>query len=178
MSARRLVALLALATTAACTGAAAEAYRPIAVGEPAPAYAAPLLDAADSVRVGPGAGAPLTLVNVWATWCGPCKAEFPELEAIHRTYAPRGLRVVGVSIDHADDATVRDFVKDEGATFAIARDPEGRVRDTFMSLGVPESYLVGPDGTLLWRGIGAIPTGGAGLRGAIEQALAAGGSAN
>jgi thiol-disulfide isomerase/thioredoxin len=152
-------------------GGSAEAYRPIAVGEPAPAYAAPTL-AGDTVRVGPGAAAPLTLVNVWATWCGPCKDEFPELEAIHRAYAPRGLRVLGVSIDHADDATVRDFVRAEGATFPIARDPDGRVRDAFLSLGVPESYLVGTDGRLLWRGIGAIPPGGAEVRGEIERALA------
>lgn len=155
----------------ACAGASSDAYRPIAVGAPAPTYAAAALAGGDSLRVGPGAKAPLTLLIVWATWCGPCKAEFPELEAIHRAYAPRGLRVVGVSIDQGDDAAVRDFVRAEGATFTIGRDADGRVRDTFMSLGVPESYLIAPDGTLLWRGIGAIPAGAPALRAEIEKAL-------
>ena len=166
------IAFAGIVLAAVACGGAADAYRPIAVGAPAPAYAAPTLGGGDSVRVGPGAEAPLTLVNVWATWCGPCKDEFPELEAIHRDYGPRGVRVVGVSIDHADDATVREFVREEGATFTIARDPDGRVRDAFMAIGVPESYLVGPDGTLLWRGIGAIPKGGESLRTAIDNALA------
>ena len=165
-------ATLALLVATACggAGASADAYRPIAVGGPAPAYAVATL-AGDTVRVGPAAKAPLTLVNVWATWCGPCKEEFPELEAIHRAYRSRGLRVVGVSIDHGDDGAVREFVQAEGATFTIARDPDGTVRDAFMSLGVPESYLIAPDGTLLWRGIGAIPKGAPALRAEIEQAL-------
>ena len=166
---RATFALLALAL-AACGGGDGQAFMPIAVGGPAPAYAAPTMTR-DSVRVGPGAGAPLTLVNVWATWCGPCREEFPELEAIHRQYGPRGLRVVGVSIDHGDDDAVREFVAAEGATFTIARDPDGRVRDAFMSLGVPESYLIAPDGTLLWRGIGAIRSGAPALRAAIEMSL-------
>ena len=166
-----IVALSALLLVA-CTGAGSDAYRPVTVGEPAPAYAAPTLSG-DSVRVGPGANAPLTLVNVWATWCGPCRDEFPELQAIHDAYGPRGLRVVGVSIDHAADDAVAAFVREEGATFTIARDPDGRVRDEFMSIGVPESYLVGADGTLLWRGIGAVPKGGKELRAAIEAALGA-----
>ena len=168
MTARLSIAALLLA---ACGPVSADVqFRPITVGTPAPAYAAPTV-AGDSVRVGPGAGAPLTLLNVWATWCGPCKDEFPELEAIHRRYGPRGLRVVGVSVDHGDDDAVRAFVAAEGATFTSARDADGRVRDAFMSIGVPESYLIAPDGTLLWRGIGAIPAGAPTLRAEIDKAL-------
>ena len=167
---RALTTVATVAVLGACGEAAADAFRPVAVGAPAPAYAAMTL-AGDSVRVGPDAGAPLTLVNVWATWCGPCRDEFPELQAIHEAYAARGLRVVGVSVDHGDAEGIAAFVQAEGATFTIAHDPDGAVRETFMSLGVPESYLIAPDGTLLWRGIGAIPKGGASLRAAIEKAL-------
>lgn len=171
IASRAALAALCMLALAACGEAAADAWRPVAVGEPAPDYAAATLGG-DSVRVGPDAGAPLTLVNVWATWCGPCRDELPELEAIHRAYGGRGLRVVGVSVDHDDAGAVADFARTEGVTFTIAHDPDGRVRDTFMSLGVPESYLIGPDGTLLWRGIGAIPKGGTALRAAIDAALA------
>ena len=171
MTSRPVAMLAATLALAACGGgSSSDAYRPIEIGGPAPAYAAATL-AGDSVRVGPGATEPVTLINVWATWCGPCKEEFPELEAIHRAYGPRGLRVVGVSIDRGDDDAVREFVRAEGATFTIGRDADGRVRDAFMSIGVPESYLVGRDGRLLWRGIGAIPSGGTALRAAIEKAL-------
>jgi hypothetical protein len=68
---------------------------------------------------------------------------------------------------------VRDFVREHGATFLVARDPADNVRHLYQSIGVPESYLVGADGRLLWRQIGAFPAGAAAAREAIEQALAA-----
>ncbi len=137
-----------------------------------PPIAVPTLDD-DTVRVGRGTGRqPLTLVNIWATWCSPCHDEFPELEALHRAYAPRGLRVVGVSIDRDGAALVRPFVTDRGATFTIALDPGDAVRGRYLARGIPESWLVAPDGRLLWRQVGAIPAGGAEARAAIDAALA------
>jgi thiol-disulfide isomerase/thioredoxin len=175
MSARRVrvVAASLVALLAACTGgdgAGGERFRPLAVGEPVPGYAARTLGG-DSARVGPESGAPLTLVNVWATWCVPCRKEFPELERIQQAYADRGLRVLAVSIDRGDeDDDVRRFVEEMGATFEIGRDPEGRIQDRFQTIGVPETYLVSADGRLLWRRVGELPANDPGLAKAIEQA--------
>lgn len=152
-------------------GAGAERFRPLSVGAPVPAYAVRTL-AGDTVRVGPagqGDGVP-TLLNVWATWCGPCKREFPELERIHRAHAAGGLRIVAVSIDLGEDAPVADFVREHGATFTIGRDVSGTVQDRFRSIGVPESYLIAADGTLLWRHVGELPAEDSTLREALARA--------
>ncbi|MHB1225331.1 MAG: TlpA family protein disulfide reductase [Gemmatimonadaceae bacterium] len=179
------LAVLAVAMLAACGGAdhgsdaaaasgGGERFRPLAVGAPAPAYAVRTLDG-DTVRVGAGAvpadgAGTVTLLNVWATWCGPCRREFPELERLHRAHAPRGLRIVAVSIDLGDDAPVAAFAREHGATFTIGRDVSGTVQDRYQSMGVPESYLIGADGTLLWRHVGELPANDPSLRSALERA--------
>jgi len=174
----RRVALLA--SIAAAIGVVAckpnangeEKFRPIAVGEPVPEFAVRTLQG-DTARI--AAGEPVTLLHVWATWCGPCEKEFPEIEALQKEFGPRGLRIVAVSVDEGDDdAGVRSFVNEKGATFEIGRDPAGTVRRLYQGIGVPESYLIGADGKLLVRQFGAIPEGATAMRAAIEQALSAG----
>ncbi|MEO5579911.1 MAG: TlpA disulfide reductase family protein [Gemmatimonadaceae bacterium] len=149
-----------------------ERFKPIAVGDAVPAYSVRTL-AGDTARVGTGTPQPLTLLNVWATWCVPCLKEFPDLERIHRDYGPRGLRVLAVSVDAgSDDAKIREFISVHKSTFLIGHDPDGKIRDGYQSLGIPESYLISPDGKLLFRNPGAFPEGAANVRAAIEAALA------
>ncbi|MES3035710.1 MAG: TlpA disulfide reductase family protein [Gemmatimonadota bacterium] len=145
-------------------------FKAAAVGDAAPAFAVGTLGG-DSVRVGGAARQPVTLVNVWATWCGPCKAEFPELQTLHTTYGPRGLRVVAISIDTDGDAEVAASAKAMGATFTIGRDPADQVRGQFAAVGIPESWLISADGRVLWRHSGAIPAGDPAVRAAISAAL-------
>ena len=147
-----------------------EAFRPIAVGQLVPELTVRTLEG-DSARI--AAGEPVTLLHVWATWCGPCQKEFPEIEAIQREFGPRGLRVVAVSVDEGDDDPVRAFAEDKGATFEIGRDPDGSIRRLYQGIGVPESYLISADGRLLVRQFGAIPEGAAAMRAEIEKALEA-----
>ena len=145
-----------------------EAFRPIAVGQLVPELTVRTLEG-DSARI--AAGEPVTLLHVWATWCGPCQKEFPEIEAIQREFGPRGLRIVAVSVDEGDDDPVRAFAEDKGATFEIGRDPDGSIRRLYQGIGVPESYLISADGRLLVRQFGAIPEGAAAMRAEIEKAL-------
>ena len=147
-----------------------EAFRPIAVGQLVPELTVRTLEG-DSARI--AAGEPVTLLHVWATWCGPCQKEFPEIEAIQREFGPRGLRIVAVSVDEGDDDPVRAFAEDKGATFEIGRDPDGSIRRLYQGIGVPESYLISADGRLLVRQFGAIPEGAAAMRAEIEKALEA-----
>ena len=161
---------LAVVTTVGCKPNAGrdEAFRPIAVGQPVPELTVRTLQG-DSARI--AAGEPVTLLHVWATWCGPCQKEFPEIEALQREFGPRGLRIVAVSVDEGDDDPVRAFAQEKGATFEIGRDPDGSVRRLYQGMGVPESYLISADGHLLARQFGAIPEGAAAMRAAIESAL-------
>ena len=167
-----LSAALVVAITAACkpNGEKDEAFRPIAVGQDVPQLTVRTL-AGDTARVAPGE--PVTLLHVWATWCGPCEKEFPEIEALQKEFGPRGLRILAISVDEGDDDDpVRKFVAAKGATFDIGRDPSGSVRRLYQGIGVPESYLISSDGKLLVRQFGAIPEGAAAMRAAIEKALA------
>lgn len=155
------------------------AFRPLSVGDPAPVYAVARLTLAgapaDTLRVG-GAGQPVTLVNVWATWCTSCREEMGDLEALHREFGPRGLRVVGVSVDNGPEARVRRFAERERLTFALAHDPEGRVQDAFRVVGVPETYLVDGAGRVRWARAGNVHGVLGEARGAIAEALGGGGS--
>ena len=146
-----LPALLGIAL-AACADAPAAAGR-IQPGDVVPAYAAVSL-AGDSVSLASLRGRPL-LLNVWATWCPPCREEMPALEALHTKYAPAGLQVVGVSIDGAGVADlVGEFVQEFGVTFAILHDPGNRISRTFHMNGVPETLLIDANGRLVRRWIG------------------------
>src|SRR5690606_2860792 len=123
-----LPVLLVLALAAACGGPAD--YRPVATGDRAPDYAAATL-AGDTISL-EGLRGQAVLVNSGATWCPPCREEMPELQALEDEYGPRGLRVVGVSIDGrgAEDA-VRSFLEDYGIAFTILHDPDERVTRRF-----------------------------------------------
>jgi cytochrome c biogenesis protein CcmG, thiol:disulfide interchange protein DsbE len=145
-----------------------EAFRPLAVGEQVPPYRATTL-AGDTVRV--NAGQPVTLVNVWATWCTSCREEMQDLEAMQRDFAPRGLRILAVSVDNGNGVRVRRFVESERLTFPVAHDPEGRVQQLYQTVGVPESYLIGRDGKLLWRQAGGLHGHTAEARASVERAL-------
>ena len=177
---RRTIGVVIIAVSAsACTAKdkaaarrpAASAFTTATVGLAAPAFTVATIGG-DSARIGGAATQPVTLVNVWATWCGPCKAEFPELQALHAAFAPKGLRVVAISIDTDADSVVSASARSMGATFAIGRDPDDQVRGRFASVGIPESWLIGADGRLLWRHSGAITPGDEGVRAAIVSALA------
>lgn len=157
--------------TSACRGEAGDSAKRVAVGYEIPSYAAQSLDG-DSVSL-QGLQGKVVLMNVWATWCHPCREEIPELQALHTKYGPRGLDVVGVSIDSRDDdTTIRDFLKEFGMTYTIWRDPDERVSAQFLILGVPTTYLVDRKGVLRWRTTGPIHPGDTTLVKAIETALA------
>jgi cytochrome c biogenesis protein CcmG, thiol:disulfide interchange protein DsbE len=117
----------------------------------------------------------VVLLNVWATWCFPCIREMPSLEALHRDLAGEGLRVVGVSVDAAGGVEdIRAFVEEHGLSMTILHDPEQRVARAFATRGVPETFLIGRDGTLLKHWIGRIDGRSESVRGPVREALGGG----
>jgi uncharacterized protein (DUF1684 family)/peroxiredoxin len=123
-----------------------------------------------SVEVG-GRGGPLTLVNVWATWCTSCREEMQDLTAIDHDYAPRGLRVVAVSVDAGSETLVRRFVQRESLPFPVVHDQAGTIQKQYHVVGVPTSYLIGADGRLLWQHVGGIHDNLAQVRVEVEKAM-------
>jgi cytochrome c biogenesis protein CcmG/thiol:disulfide interchange protein DsbE len=172
---RALIAAGALLMTLAACHSSDAHFRPLVAGEAVPVFTVRTLDG-DSANVGPGEQ--LTLLNLWATWCGPCKEEFPDLEQLRRDYQAKGLRVLAVSVDIGDDANVREFAEAHGAGFTIGRDADGRAQRLFQTVGLPETFLIAPDGTLIWRHFGALQPGAVELRRQIDQALETSGAAS
>jgi cytochrome c biogenesis protein CcmG, thiol:disulfide interchange protein DsbE len=89
------------------------------------------------------------MINVWATWCLPCRVEMPSIEALNKEYAQKGLKIVAVSIDDpGTDSTIRAFVKQYGLTFEVLHDPQGKISEAYDITGYPETFIVGKDGVI------------------------------
>ena len=162
--------VLLAACSPAGDGGSGDAPGKVEVGASAPGYRTVSLDG-DSVSLGAHRGK-VVLLNIWATWCHPCRDEIPELQAIHTRYKARGLELVGVSVDSdgSDDA-IRAFMRDFEMTYPIGRDPDERVSTQFLVVGVPATFLIDREGVLRWRRTGPIEPNDTTLAAAIERAL-------
>lgn len=156
-----------IAVTSCTSG---DGARSVEVGRAAPEYRAVSVDG-DSVSLATQRGK-VVLFNVWATWCHPCRDEIPELLVLYEKYKPRGLELVGVSIDaNGSEDAIRSFMKDFRMTYPVWRDPDERVSAEFLVVGVPATFLIDRNGILRWRKTGPIQPGDSSLVAAIEQAL-------
>jgi thiol-disulfide isomerase/thioredoxin len=95
----------------------------------------------------------VVVLDFWASWCAPCRQSFPWLNAMHAKYAERGLVVIGVNVDAQQEAASA-FLRDVPATFDIVYDPGGTLAGQYQIMGMPSTYVFGPDGTLLTKHIG------------------------
>ena len=163
-------AIAALALVA-CAGDHNVPARPLEIGQTAPHYSAVSLTG-DSVSLAQLRGR-VVLLNVWATWCHPCREEIPVLQALHARYASRGLELVGVSVDaRGQEATIREFATDFRMTYPLWLDPDERVQSTFLAIGVPATFLVDRDGVLRWRHVGPVRANDTTLVRELERTLA------
>jgi|CXWL01.1.fsa_nt_gi peroxiredoxin len=99
----------------------------------------------------------VTVLNIWATWCGPCRKEMPSLQVLHQKFQERGLEVVGVNVDaqQADQLKrIQELTQRLGIDYTILLDPEQKFVRTFRAIGVPQTLLIDRSGRILrhWRG--------------------------
>lgn len=105
----------------------------------------------------------VVLVNIWATWCGPCRDEMPSMERLYRKLQGTDFRIAAVSVDgdafHLEGSQppsgIMAFANDLALTFDILHDPSGEIRKAYDIFGVPESYVIDRDGVIVKRVIGA-----------------------
>jgi thiol-disulfide isomerase/thioredoxin len=117
----------------------------------------------------------VTLVNIWATWCVPCKVEMPSMQKLYESLGPKGLKIAAVSIDEGDATDVRNFGAELGLTFDILQDRTTGIQQAYQTTGVPETFLLDKDGVIVKRVIGAHDWNSSVNRALVEQLLAAGG---
>jgi len=137
-----------------------------------PEYSATWLDSGQSFSLQDFRGQ-VVILNLWATWCEPCKEEMPELESIAREFAGSDLVVIGVSIDRTVDAgVIAQFALDHGASFPIALDRDNAFSQEFRTAGVPETVLIDRNGDIAWHWKGQLEVGSAENREIIAKTLA------
>ena len=114
----------------------------------------------------------LVVVNFWATWCQPCTAEMPTLEALWQGYRQRGLVVLGVSVDRGAPRLVLDpYVTRLGLTFPILLDADLKTSQAWGVTGLPATFVVKPGGEAVGLAFGAREWNSAEMRALLETLL-------
>ena len=95
------------------------------------------------------------LVNLWATWCEPCREEMPALGELHRMFPHSDFEIIGVSIDDPGfEQVIVQTMAEDNLAYPVWLDPENRFQFAFRTIGVPESFLIDADGQIIhqWKG--------------------------
>jgi thiol-disulfide isomerase/thioredoxin len=102
--------------------------------------------------------AQVTLLNFWATWCGPCRDEMPMLQQMHESFKDQGLQVFAVTFEETDNAEIATFLADMDLTFTVMK-PRSQCRPNWVGVEgiLPNSYLIDSEGRVLRRYVGASP---------------------
>lgn len=99
----------------------------------------------------------VVLMNIWATWCPPCREETPELEELYRKYKNEGYVTLGVSIDEQGESVVRPFMEEFDVTYPMYIDTDGTVMDKYgPTMGIPTTYIIGRKGNMRYFTVGAV----------------------
>lgn len=89
----------------------------------------------------------LVLVNLWASWCPPCRAEMPALQTVYRDYQSQGFQILGINMTHVDDPIAAGkFVQEMGLTFPILMDHDGSVARLYQMQALPTTFIIDREG--------------------------------
>ena len=142
---RQLLTILCLALSVPAFGAS------LVVGEPAPEVEAKLLDGATQMRVSANRGK-VTIINLWAIWCVPCREEMPAIDAYYRKYKASGLEVLAISMDDADAAAeVRRLARQY--SFPIALKSDANIKGLGRIWRIPMTFVIDKRGILRKNGL-------------------------
>lgn len=98
-------------------------------------------------------GGKILIVNFWATWCPPCVDEMPSLQAMAQQLAPKGVVVLGVSVDK-NEASYKRFLQQARVQFETARDPQANISSEYGTFKYPETYIINREGKVLQKHVG------------------------
>jgi len=129
---------------------------PVTAGSKAPDFQAKTVGGVPVTKTLADYKGQVVLLNIWATYCIPCRTEMPSIQALHDRYAARGLKVVAVSIDSPGfEDEIRKFRDQYGLTFEILYDAPGGIKTAYQTTGVPETFVIGRDGVIRKKVIAA-----------------------
>ena len=155
------IAVVVLAALVGMAWFGRKGFEPVVAGRPAPGFSVSTLDgrsvSLDDYRD------KVVLLNVWATWCAPCREEMPSMERLYRDLSGEDFEILAVSVDNpignaVPSEALRSFAAELDLTFPILHsvpDAPGDIQRLFQTTGVPESFLIGRDGVIYRRVSGA-----------------------
>jgi len=112
----------------------------------------------DSLRMADYQGK-VVLLNFWATWCGPCRYEIPDLVDLHTELGPDDFSVIGISVDEGDFALVEKFADDMEINYPVGWDRYGAVSEAYGGVyALPMTFVIDRSGEIVHRTIGLFPT--------------------
>lgn len=158
----RTLAVVAAAGVLIAMWVVRQRSRPVDAGFRAPDFAV-ADDRGETVTLATFAGK-VVLLNVWATWCGPCREEMPSMERLYGQFPREDFEIAAISIDALPDLTDEQgnpggdplaFARDLDLSFPILLDPSGGITRTYRTSAVPESFLIGRDGVIYKKVAGA-----------------------
>lgn len=141
------------------------------IGRRAPDFRLLNLATNDSVSLRSEYRGSVTLVNVWATWCAPCRAEMPSMERVYQSLRDRGFRIAAVSVDEGDPERVRAFGRELQLSFDLLHDRSGAIQQVYRMIGVPQSFLLDREGRVAFVALGEEHWDSAENRARIERLL-------
>ena len=171
-----LVLALLLALLAAGQALLRNELSPVGVGARAPDFSVTTLDTVPKRKTLKDYRGDVVMINIWATWCAPCRIEMPGIEQLHRAYGAKGLRILAVSVDEpGSEPQIRSFAEQYGLSFEVLHDPggqQGKVSRDYQIMGYPETIIIGRDGIIRKKLLGAHDWNSAENRALIESLLA------
>lgn len=125
----------------------------VEIGAQAPGFTAVDLVSKDTVSLADYKGE-VVLLNLWATWCAPCRIEMPSLQRLAEELGPEGLKIVAVSVDVLPAGDVMQFAEELGLSFTILQDRTQRIEATYQTTGLPETFVISRHGEIVHWHIG------------------------
>ncbi len=114
----------------------------------------------------------VVLINFWATWCPPCRAEMPSMNDLYKDYRDKGLEILAISIDVDGRRVVAPFVEKYGLTFPVLLDPKMDVGSRIQVRGIPSTYLLDKQGRVAGLEVGPRDWNRSSLRRLLDELLA------